>query len=483
MFQTSIKQLHDLGVTDLSLNSNQCNPTTAFVALQGAKHHGLEFAQQALSQGTLCILIDEKDPTPTQNFPCIRIPNLHKALAKFSSEFYDHPSKHLSITAITGTNGKTSCSQFLAQVLHLQKETCGVIGTLGMGVWPDLKSIPNTTPDAISLQHFFATMREQHVKYISMEASSIALVAGRMDECHIETAIFTNLTQDHLDYHGTMEAYAEAKHLLFQFPSIKKMIFNVDDAYGQQWFEAYQHSHECWTYSVRENKNHPRHIYATEITFNDQGVQAKIITASETGMLHCSLIGAFNLENVLAILAWLLAHGKNFANALALMAQLTPVAGRMNTLGGGKQPLVVVDFAHTPDALAKALTSLRAHCEGKLWCVFGCGGNRDKTKRPQMGKLAAALADVLLITSDNPRDESPESIAADILAGITSQPLVILDREAAIRYAIQHAASNDVILIAGKGHENYQEIKGERFPMSDTAMAEAALNMNERPRA
>ncbi len=460
--QEVLARLRQIGVQDLSLNSQQLNSSTAFIAIQGSKHHGLEFLAQAMQAEVPCVLVDAADPELfSQHEKIILVEDLREHLGDFASAFYHHPSQYLKIHAVTGTNGKTSCSQFIAQALMLLGEKCAVIGTLGMGLWPNLKTIPNTTPDAITLQKFLAKCVAEGVQHISMEASSIAIDQNRLQGCYLDTAIFTNLTQDHLDYHGSMEAYGAAKQKLFTFPGLKYAIVNADDEFGKKLITsalAGAAKFESFSKSM---------VLSEAYTFS--GIRTEIQTPQGQGELKSSLLGQFNLENLLAILTWMLAQNIPFEKALAILSQLKNPRGRMEVIRIPNKPLVVIDYAHTPDALEKALKALRTHCEGKLWCVFGCGGNRDKAKRPLMGKIALALADEVVLTSDNPRDEDPAAIIHDIAA---NSALKIPDRAAAIEYAMTHAAPKDIVLIAGKGHETYQEIQGKKYPFEDKTIVQ-----------
>lgn len=491
--QNILSQLRQLGVENLSLDSRCLDSTTAFVALQGQKQHGLMFLDQAIRAHAPCILMDTDDPggKNIKNLPVIFVPKLASQLGKFASSFYHHPSQQLKIHAVTGTNGKTSCSQFIAQALTLLGERCGVIGTLGMGIWPDLKDISNTTPDAITIQRFLADCVAQGVKHVSMEASSIALDQGRMQGCEINSAIFTNLTQDHLDYHHTMAAYGEAKKKLFAFSGLKHAMVNVDDQFGQKlfaWMLRTQKKVDCVgtsaSLSSRATLEQDAHcVYALKANFTHEGIAAQIQTSQGIGELKSSLLGRFNLENLLLVLSWMLSQAIPLKKALEIVLVLKNAKGRLEGIHRIKKPTVVIDYAHTPDALEKALQALREHCLGKLWCVFGCGGNRDKTKRPIMGNIAMKIADHVVITSDNPRDEDPAEIIGEIALGIhgsmllSGQVMMMIDRAEAIKYAIKHAAPADMILIAGKGHETYQEINGKKIPFDDVEVAKKILSL------
>ena len=470
---THLKQLH---VKHLTLNAQGTNKDTAFVALPGIKHHGLDFIDQAIKAEAPCVIIDAQNPFVSEQIAIVRIPNLTQELGFFAAAFYDNPSKKLAVHATTGTNGKTSCSQFIAQALALRGERCGVIGTLGIGIWPDLTPMPNTTPDAITIQKFLAECVTQGIQQVSIEASSIALDAGRLQGCTIHSALFTNLSQDHLDYHHDMAAYAAAKQLLFEFPGLQTALINSDDAFGAKLLQRYAGQITCMATTLKPTTSHTPAITVLAASYTQQGIQATLQTPQGIGVLTSQLLGQFNLENLLLVVAWLLEYGLTLEETLQCIAALKSPEGRMTPIQYKNKPLVVIDYAHTPEALAKALQVLRHHCQGKLWCVFGCGGNRDTSKRPLMGAIASQLADYVIVTTDNPRYEAPEMIAAEVLpAPAAGHSQIILDRKEAIAYAVQQAKPEDLILIAGKGHETYQEIQGERFDCDDFALASCSL--------
>lgn len=467
-YQKFITHLKQLQVKHLTLNAQESNQETAFVALSGIKHHGLDFIDHAIKAQAPCVIIDADQPFVSNHITILRIPHLEKELGFFAAAFYDDPSKKLAVHATTGTNGKTSCSQFIAQALQSRGERCGVIGTLGIGVWPYLAPMHYTTPDAITIQKFLAECVTQGIQQVSIEASSIALVAGRLQGCTIHSALFTNFTQDHLDYHQDMASYAAAKQLLFEFPNLNTAIINIDDAFGATLLERYAKRLTCIATTTKPSAAHTPALSVLAQSYTPQGIQATLQTPQGVGLLTSSLLGQFNLENLLLVVAWLLQYGLTLEETLQCIAALKSPKGRMTPLQYENKPLVVIDYAHTPEALEKTLQVLRNHCQGKLWCVFGCGGNRDTTKRPLMGAIANRLADVVIVTTDNPRYEAAEMIAAAILPNpIAGQSEIILDRKAAIAYAIQQASPEDLILIAGKGHETYQEIQGKRFDCDD----------------
>jgi len=392
------------------------------------------------------------------------------------------------VVATTGTNGKTSTAWWTAQALTLLGRRCGVIGTLGIGQPPlgsDAGAVAHTgltTPDPVTLHAAFRQFVDQGFAACALEASSIGLVEQRLNAARIDVALFTNLTRDHLDYHGSMEAYWQAKRALFSWPGLRAAVLNIDDEQGAQLAaELSGTGLDVWTVSLRQ----PARLAARDLRYVDGGLAFTLQEGALQAEVKSVLVGEFNASNLLVVLGGLRALGIALPDAVRVCGSLTPVPGRLQRVSGGGVE-VVVDYAHTPDALAKVLQALRplaAARNGRLWCVFGCGGNRDATKRPLMGAIAAAEADRVVITSDNPRDEVPDSILAQILAGVTGHDEidVIEDRRSAINHALRGAAPGDVVLLAGKGHEDYQEVAGEKRPFSDIEEARVALAL--RPEA
>lgn len=465
-------QSQTLTIKNLRLDSREIKPGDAFIALHGQQQDGHQYIEQAIKNGAALIIAERQRDS---SVPLLVVPHLKKKLAHLAAYFYDHPSHHLQIHAVTGTNGKTSCCQFISQAFNLLAKPCAYMGTLGVSFgdkhWPLL----NTTPDPVTLQRILRELLEAGAKYIALEASSIALVEGRLQETKIHTAIFTNLTLDHLDYHNTMKAYADAKRILFAWPGLQQAVINMDDAFGRELSAEFSQAYPCLTYAVQLNSNALLRVEHWQAL--TQGLQMQISYAGEKKTLASSLLGEFNVSNLLATLAVLLQQQISFEQAVKILQQLKGVPGRLQCLGGENLPQVVIDYAHTPDALRNALLALRQHSQGKLVCVFGCGGNRDKSKRPLMGSLAVELADEIVVTSDNPRYEDPATIIEEILAGIVERKKirVIADRHEAIRVAIQSAAKQDIVLLAGKGHEAYQEIAGQKFPFDDYQEAKKVL--------
>jgi UDP-N-acetylmuramoyl-L-alanyl-D-glutamate--2,6-diaminopimelate ligase len=470
----------NLEIADLTLNSNDVIQNSIFIALKGANHHGLNYGKSAIEKGAVAILFDKEDAEladeilADSNVLKIDVENLVNNLGEIAARFYGQPSKKMNVIGITGTNGKTSCSQFLAQVL----ENSGVIGTIGWGKLDNLRETLNTTPDALAVQKMLATLKNEGCENVVMEVSSHGLAQGRVNGVQFKGAIFTNFSRDHLDYHKTMEAYLEAKLKLFDMPNLEFAVINLDDEISNKVIAAIP-SHIEIIGVTTKNDIAPRGqtLRAENIELNLSGIQFEVCWQNQKQPCHVPLIGKFNLENVLCVLATMLKLGIDFSDAAERLKNLKPVAGRMEKFGAeNNQPLVIVDYAHTPDALEKVLSGLQLHTKGKLSVVFGCGGNRDKGKRAQMGRVAEEFADYVIITDDNPRFESNEDIIEDILSGFfNNEAKVIHEREKAIQHAIEHANAQDCVLIAGKGHEDYQEINGEKFPFSDAQCVREVL--------
>ncbi|PKM30536.1 MAG: UDP-N-acetylmuramoyl-L-alanyl-D-glutamate--2,6-diaminopimelate ligase [Gammaproteobacteria bacterium HGW-Gammaproteobacteria-11] len=459
-------------INALSLDSRNVSNGTLFLAVPGQQHDGRKFIAQALSAGAAAVAYEADWPTlPPSRVPMLPVTGLVQQLSALAGRFYGEPAQSLKLIGITGTNGKTSVSQMLAQALNLLDQPCGVIGTLGSGLLGSLEDQGMTTPDALRVQQSLAALRDQGAAWVSMEVSSHALDQGRVAALGFDLAVFTNLSRDHLDYHGDMARYGAAKARLFDLTRGSAVI-NLDDAFGREL--AARCPVPCISFSLHDVQ---ARLHCSDIRFDAMGIHALVHFEGQQGELHSPLLGSFNLSNLLAVLGALLALQIDLQRALQLVAGLQAPAGRMQRLGGGSQPLVVIDYAHTPDALEKALAALRAHVSGKLTCVFGCGGDRDTGKRPLMGRIAEQGADQLLVTDDNPRSEASAEIIKQILVGLDNpaQAEVVVNRAQAIARSISAAKAGDVILLAGKGHEAYQEINGVRHPFSDSEQALAAL--------
>jgi len=477
-------------VSGLQLDSRKLVSGDLFIAYPGQLSDGRDYLSQAKAAGAVAALVESEGFTTTDEapLPVIPVENLAHKVSAIAGHFYAEPSAQLALVGITGTNGKTTCAQRLAQLFTLLGKPAGVIGTLGYGLLSSdgasatstLSDTGLTTPDAVSVQGILADLLAGGAAAVAMEVSSHSLDQGRVAGLHFSTAVFTNLTQDHLDYHQTMVAYQQAKAQLFKAPGLKNAIVNSDDAAGRAIIAELAASSEvsCYAYSCSQKE---ADIVAHDAVFGLQGISAQLTTPWGQGELRSHLQGAFNLSNLLAVIGAACVEGHALPAVLAAIAQLKPVPGRLEVVDAKAVPVVVVDYAHTADALEKALTALRGACKGRLWCVFGCGGDRDHGKRAVMGSVAAALADQLVITSDNPRGEDARAIIDAVLEGVlvvsskANEPQVFVDRRAAIRFAVSNAAEQDVLLIAGKGHEDYQLIKDQRLPFNDVVEARLAL--------
>ena len=458
----------------LTADSRRCAPGTAFFAYPGEKADGRNFIGDALARGAAAV-VWEADGFQWRNewrIPNLSIPGLKQRAGVLASDFHGRPSEHLWMCGVTGTNGKTSCSQWIAAALGRHGVRTGVIGTLGSGFPGALREAGNTTPDALELQATLRELRSSGARAVAMEVSSHGLVQGRVNGVRFSSALFTNLSHDHLDYHGTMQAYGEAKAHLFLMDGLQSAVLNLDDPFGQQLARRLAGRVRTIGYSLQPID---RGIVDGGISVNNQ---LDLESSWGKGRLASRQVGRFNVSNILGVVGVLIAHGLQLRDALALVADLPDVPGRMEVVGD--RPLVVVDYAHTPDALEKVLATLRpvaAQRKGRLAVVFGAGGDRDPAKRPVMGGAASRGADQVFITSDNPRSEDPAAIIDAVARGASGTPRLEVDRKRAIEAAVLEAAPDDIVLIAGKGHESYQEIRGNRQPFSDQAVARAALAM------
>lgn len=467
----------DVIVRGLSLDSRTVVEGDAFVALQGSREHGIGFVPSALARGARIVLA-ESSPAAMQAGDAgdvLWIDGLRDKLGAIAARFFGDPSRRLHVTGVTGTNGKTSIVQLLGRAFASLGRRSATIGTLGAGLHDAIDAGERTTPDAISQQRLLAGFLEQGASDVAMEVSSHALEQGRVNGVHFRLAVFTNLTRDHLDYHGDMASYAAAKQRLFHMPDLSAAIINIDDAFGRELCANLPAGVDCVCYAI---DTEAAEVRALDIDMHASGLRFLLHTPWGERRVESKLLGRFNVSNLLAVAATLGALGHGFAEIVTALAVLEPVPGRMSRLGGSaKQPLVVVDYAHTPDALEQALNSLRAHCDGALVCVFGCGGERDTGKRAQMARIVERLADRVIVTDDNPRGESGDAIVAAIMAGFDHPDSVAIERDRgrAIHHAIQEAGTSDIVLIAGKGHEPYQEVAGIRHPFDDLDVAQHAL--------
>lgn len=478
--------LPEVSIANLALDSRRVNSGSLFFAYPGTKTDGRLFIDQALRQGAAAVLYEKKGsfeyaiPNEYQHVPVVPVKNLQSIIGYIAARFYNHPSQNMRVFGVTGTSGKSSCSLFLAAALHDTHQPAGVLGTIGNGVFGAIQESSHTTLDPVELQKTLAELQARQVRNVAMEVSSHALCQGRVNGMQFDTAIFTNLSHEHLDYHQNFTNYAAAKRRLFNFPNLQAAVINADDPYGQHWLQELQDRLPVYAYSLdsktAKTSTYPI-TYAQHIQLSTQGISAQIKTPWGSGILRAKQLGRFNLSNLLAVLTALVARGMPLEQALARLANLPQVPGRMEVFGGGKLPVVIVDYAHKPEALKQVLITLRDCCKGKVWCVFGCGGDRDKTKRPVMGQIAEQYADYLIVTDDNPRNESSKQIVADILQGMTAPEVAIVehDRERAIAHAISCAHQNDIVLVAGKGHENYQLIGEQKIMFSDALTVQRLL--------
>ncbi len=463
----------------ITADSRQVHSGDAFAAFPGARADGRRFIHDAIARGAGAVLWEAQGFSWNSEWRIAHHPvdNLKGKLGAIADFVYGSPSQALWVVGVTGTNGKTSCSQWIAQSMNRCRQRAAVVGTLGNGLVGALEPAANTTPDAALLHEMLAQYKIAGARAVAMEVSSHGLDQGRVNGVAFDVAMFTNLTRDHLDYHGTMAAYGAAKAKLFAWPGLHASVINADDPFGQSLVDSVRaRGGNVLTYGLANAD-----VTATGLAARPRGIALSVATPWGRGDVETALIGTFNASNVLGCLAALLASDVPLADALAALAQVEPPPGRMQRLGGGAAPLVVIDYAHSPDALEKVLTALRPGVVegGHLICVFGCGGDRDAGKRPEMGRVASTLAERVIVTTDNPRNEDPASIASAIVRGIRDTGnrhwTVDLDRATAINAAIAGAAPGDVVLIAGKGHEDYQETNGVRAHFSDAEAAAAAL--------
>lgn len=505
-------------VCGLTLDSRRVNPGDIFFAYCGHNIDSRKYIEEAIAKGAVAVVCDEggdsdnsgdggdggdicsvsfndKQHMLVGGVPVFVVSRscLRYLIGAIAAKFYAYPSRAMQIIGVTGTNGKSSCTHFIAKLLCHLGYPCGVIGTLGAGFPDALTPLNNTTPDAITIQRFLALLRDQGARAVAMEVSSHSLAQRRVEGVEFDSAVFTNLTHDHLDYHGDMKKYAQVKKRLFFKTNIKHAVINIDDSCGRDLLRELQHVRNTVAQLPRINvcaytlgeavvsENGIAKITASNLVTDIHGVTATLTTPWGNGTLRSQLLGKFNVSNLLVAIAVLGNMGFALDAILTAIASLQPLTGRMQTFGGGGLlPLVVVDYAHTPDALENALLVLREHCQshqGKLWCVFGCGGGRDSGKRPIMGRIAELYGDNIVVTSDNPRTENPQSIIDAVVAGMLCPWAVEVeaDRLSAITHALDCAQVGDIVLIAGKGHENYQIIGNEKIPFSDISIVQALL--------
>lgn len=461
----------DVAVSDLTDDSRAVRAGSLFVACPGLTVDGRAFMGDAIAGGAAAIVAEAPVPSFDAPIPLIEMTDLATARGDIASRFFGHPSEGMLVVAVTGTNGKTSCSQFIARGLELAGRRAGVIGTLGFGLSGRVGEPGLTTPPAIELQRRLHLLHCDGADSVALEASSHGLAQNRLRGVKIDVAVFTNITHDHLDYHDTFAEYLAAKRRLFEWRGLQAAIINLDDPHYVEFIHAVRGDARALTFSTSDKA---ADVYASAVTWRPDGFDADVVTPWGSGLVSSNLLGEFNVSNLLATITVLGLLEHDIADVCRWAGEISGVPGRMDMRTRPGQPTVVIDYAHTPDALEKALGTLRRHTGGHLYCVVGCGGDRDATKRPLMGRIAADRADFAILTSDNPRGEAPGAIIEDMLSGSDQSDRVrtIEDRREAIVAALSAAGERDIVLLAGKGHEDYQEIAGKRLPFSDYAEVE-----------
>ncbi|MCG7547253.1 UDP-N-acetylmuramoyl-L-alanyl-D-glutamate--2,6-diaminopimelate ligase [Pseudoalteromonas sp. Of7M-16] len=465
-----------ISVNALRLDSREICVGDCFIAVAGHQLDGTQFISAAIKQGATCILVDDSTHLGSFEVPVIRVTNLKQNLSQIAAQFYQEPSTKMTVIGVTGTNGKSTTTAMIANLAQQCGTPSAVIGTLGYGEPERLTPLTNTTPSAVLLQQIFSELQTQY-QQVAMEVSSHGIVQGRVEHVDFDIAVFTNLSRDHLDYHGDMENYARAKKRLFSESNAKIKVLNIDDAYAQQWLGEFD-TQQCVVYGKQPQDNvYEHYVFFDNVQCHQNGISLNLNTSWGNTEITTGLFGQFNIYNLSAAIASLLIQGYALEQLQAAATKLLPVDGRMQAFYQPGFPTCIVDYAHTPEALELTLRALQQHVPGKVSCVFGCGGDRDKGKRPLMARAAEQFADTVIITSDNPRSEDPNTIISDIKAGLrepqyaVSQP----DREKAIRYAIEHADENSVVLIAGKGHEDYQIIGNQTLSFCDRSLVKLIL--------
>lgn len=465
----------DAEIGGVEMDSRRVGHGDLFLACRGRGQHGLSYAEQALEQGAAAIAWEPAEgwSAPQAGVPVVAVPGLSARVGEIAARFYGHGSRHLYTVGVTGTDGKTSTAHLVAQALDRLGRDCVYVGTLGTGRAGSIASGDHTTPDPVSLQRLLAHQHELGAVACAMEVSSHALDQARVSGVEFDVAVLTNITRDHLDYHGTVEHYAAAKRRLFEREGLRALVLNRDDVRGAAWADELAGHPGITRYGL--DGGVPRegaYVIGRGLRLHERGIELQIDSSWGQATLHSRLLGRFNAYNLLAALASVLHGGFTLQQAVAALGEASTVPGRMEAFRGPASPaLVVVDYAHTPGALAAALSAARAHTAQALWCVFGCGGDRDRGKRPLMGRAAAEGADRVVVTDDNPRSEDPAAIVAEIRAGMSGAAAVrvIHSRTEAIAAAVQGAGPGDTVLVAGKGHEDYQIYGAERRHYSDRA--------------
>jgi UDP-N-acetylmuramoyl-L-alanyl-D-glutamate--2,6-diaminopimelate ligase len=494
----AVEPILDINILDVASSSRQVVPGALFVALQGGTTHGIDFAIDAVKAGAVAVMYSAQDEYSQKrigllskqiNTQWIGVDNLDRVNGEIVSRFYGEPSKALTIIGVTGTDGKTSVTHLVTQALTRLNKVTASIGTIGYGIGDKRQPTTHTTPDAITLQSYLHEFREQQCEYVVMEVSSHALDQYRVNGCDFDIAVLTNLGRDHLDYHGTREAYAAAKERLFREFELSGKVVNADDEFGRSLCEQPETSAlirfsaqplSSGSNDVQSDPTTGAEVRLIKCDITDRGLCMQVASPIGEIIADTALMGRFNIENTLACISTLIALGFDRAQIQLAVTELQPIPGRMEKFKGeSDQPVVVVDFAHTEQALRASLTTSREYTAGKIWCVFGCGGDRDQGKRGGMGQAAEQLADRVIITNDNPRTESPEQIAQEILSGLShpEKVSVVYSRLAAIEFALSEAGADDLVVIAGKGHELEQIIGLERYPFSDRHVVKRILRI------
>ena len=471
LFGSAAGNLSDVEVLDLVLDSRHVQPGAAFLAVPGTQSHGLDHFDDALARGAAVVVYEPSADYPEVAAPSIAVPGLKGQLGELARAYFDRQAEPLTLAGVTGTNGKSTVAHLIAEAQTLHGTPCGYLGTLGYGVPPKFVAQALTTPDCLTLHR---TLRSLSVSHAALEVSSHALAQDRIAGLEFQTAVFTNLSRDHLDYHGDLESYRDAKARLFGLPALKQAVLFADDPFAPILAQRLDAAVSRIDVSMKEDADIRGRLVRADL----HGLELDVRGPGGRGVITSSLVGDFNAENLLLALGALIAWDVPLADACGLLGQCSSLAGRMQLFGGGDgDPSVVVDYAHTPAALATVLENLHRLTSAELWCVFGCGGQRDSGKRAAMGEAAAQYAEHIVLTDDNPRDEDPGAIVADIRAGITAHPDVRVehDRRRAIMDAVNQAGADDIVLVAGKGHEESQWVAGEQRKFSDCAVVEHAL--------
>jgi UDP-N-acetylmuramoyl-L-alanyl-D-glutamate--2,6-diaminopimelate ligase len=462
----------DCELADIHQDSREVTEGSLFIALHGLKHDGARFIDDAIRAGARAVITegDKAEVCAYQDAVLVRLPGLYGIAGDIASRFFGDVSADMLVIGVTGTNGKSSVTHFIAQLASAQGLKSAVIGTLGYGLLGALKDTGHTTPATVAMHRMLWMLQRDGCELVAVEVSSHALDQQRVNGVKFAVAVLTNVTQDHLDYHGTMAEYSLAKRRLFDWKGLQRVVINQDDEYGRRW------GGELVNIPVTTYSNYgPADLSASSHVHSEEGVTFDLACSAGKWRVGLPLLGDFNVSNYLAAFAALLAVGQTHDSIVAVTPLLKSVAGRLEIVTLASGPKVIIDYAHTPDALAQTLTALRKHCSGRLWCLFGCGGDRDPGKRALMGAIASRLADQVVVTDDNPRSEDPDTIAQAIVAGCIAGAHieVVRPREKAILQVLQHAVRQDWVLIAGKGHETYQEIQGVKYSFSDHSMVKA----------